>query len=46
LVGLNNKLYKMHGIYINIAELFHFIDGLFNDTVDILENIASKMALQ
>jgi len=30
---------------INIAELVHFIDGLFNDTVDILENIASKITL-
>ena len=32
----------MHGIYITIAVLVYFIDGLFSDAVGILENIASK----
>jgi hypothetical protein len=36
----------MHGTYINIAVPVYSIDGLFNDAVGILENMASKMTLK
>jgi len=46
LVGQINKLYKMHSTYISITVFVYFIDSLFKDAGNILENVASKMTLQ